>query len=109
MKAFSPAEAKGNKINVVPKELLQAVNELLSERYVDYGEIHIKLKDVKARCKKILGVDEMFSGINPMDSWPEGVWDFEPIYRQAGWKVSYDNPGYNESYDGFYIFNQKKD
>lgn len=109
IKPFSPAEAKDAKSSHLPRELLQAVNELLAERYKDYGSIHIKLKDVKARCEKILGIDEMFSGVSPMDAWPEGVWDFEPVYRKAGWRVNYDGPGYDESYDGYYIFDQKDD
>lgn len=101
---FSPAEAKKAKVDSLPKELIQAVNELLAERYKDYGTINIKLKDIKARCRKILGIDEMFSSDDPMNSWPTGVWDFEPVYERFGWKVSYDKPGFNESYDSFYIF-----
>lgn len=34
--------------------------------------------------------------------------DIEPIYRQAGWKVDYDKPGYNEFYDANFTFRQKK-
>ena len=105
---FSPAEAKAAKASALPKELIQAVNELLAERYNDRGDIHITLKDVKARCRQILGIDEMFSGIDPMNSWVHGVWDFEPVYEKAGWKVSYDGPCYNESYDGYYIFKKDK-
>lgn len=105
---FSPAEAKAAKASALPKELIQAVNELLAERYKDRGDIHIKLKDVKARCRRILGIDEMFSDDNPINIWPEGVWDFESVYGQFGWTVSYDSPGYNESYDGYYIFKKDK-
>jgi hypothetical protein len=32
----------------------------------------------------------------------------EPIYRAAGWKVEYDQPGYNESGEGMYRFTAKK-
>ena len=108
IKPFSPEEAKNAKASALPKELLQAVNELLTERYKDHGGIIIKLKDIKERCKKILGIDEMFSGVDPMDSWPDGIWDIEPVYRLAGWKVSWDGPGYNESYDGYFEFSRKK-
>jgi hypothetical protein len=106
-KPFSPEDAKAAKVHILPKPLLQAINELLAEKYRDKGPIHIKLKDLKARCRRILGVDEMFSGADPVDAWPNSVWDFEPVYRQHGWKVSYDSPGYNESYDGYYIFEKK--
>ena len=105
---FSPAEARKAKVFFLPKELIQAVNELLAERYKDNGDIRITLKDVKARCRKILGIDDMFSSDDPMNDWPSSVWDFESAYESGGWKVSYDKPGYNESYDGFYIFKKGK-
>ena len=47
IKPFSPEEAKNAKASALPKELLQAVNELLTERYKDHGGIIIKLKDIK--------------------------------------------------------------
>ena len=35
----------------------------------------------------------------------ENHWlDFEPIFRKAGWKVSYDKPGYGENYKALFIF-----
>lgn len=109
VKPFSPDDARAAKKTVLPKELLQAVNELLAERYVDHGAIHITLTELKLRCRKLVGYDEYASIEDPTKSWPKGVWDFEPVYRDAGWKVNYDSPGYNESYEGFYIFERKKD
>ncbi len=31
----------------------------------------------------------------------------ERCFRDAGWKVEYDKPGYNESYDAFFRFSMK--
>jgi hypothetical protein len=101
---FSPADARKFKVTSTPLEVIQAANELLAENYID-GQIHIKLKDLKARCRKILGVDDpMFSGVDPMSNWSSKVWDIEEVYRQRGWKVVYDKPAYNESYDSYFIF-----
>lgn len=112
IKPFSPDEARANKIFVLPPQLIQAVNELLSERYVDRGEIHMKLKDVKERVKQIFRAENTSDtaiGYDPTRGWSEkGYWDFEPVYRQQGWHVSYDGPAYNESYDGYYIFKKDK-
>ena len=33
---------------------------------------------------------------------------FEEAYRKAGWKATYDSPGWDENYDAFYKFEIKK-
>ena len=33
--------------------------------------------------------------------------DIEDIFREAGWKVTYDKPAYNESYDAYFKFEGK--
>jgi hypothetical protein len=33
--------------------------------------------------------------------------DIEDIYRKAGWAVEFDKPGYNESYESFFVFKKK--
>lgn len=35
----------------------------------------------------------------------KGWFDLEDVFRKQGWKVSYDQPGYNESYKAHYEFN----
>jgi hypothetical protein len=108
IKPFSPTEACANKVLAIPKEIIQAVNELLAERYNDRAAIHITLKEVKARCRKILGIDGLSSDGDEVDAWPSSFWDFEPVYRDQGWTVDYDRPTHNESYDGYYIFGIRK-
>ena len=35
--------------------------------------------------------------------------DIEPVFEQAGWKVDFDRPGYNEGpYDAYFQFTKKK-
>ena len=34
--------------------------------------------------------------------------DVEPSYREAGWEVAYDKPGYNESYPPTFTFSKKR-
>lgn len=37
----------------------------------------------------------------------QGWMDFEPIYEAQGWKVQYDKPGWDETYDAFFEFKEK--
>ena len=32
--------------------------------------------------------------------------DVATHYRQAGWKIDHDRPGYNESYEAFFVFDK---
>ena len=34
--------------------------------------------------------------------------DVEDIYRNAGWDVEYDKPGYCENYEAHFVFRKKK-
>lgn len=34
--------------------------------------------------------------------------DVEQAYREYGWNVKYDKPGFNESYESFFIFKKPK-
>lgn len=38
------------------------------------------------------------------DVFGEGYLNVEGVYRKQGWKVRYDKPGFNESYDAYYEF-----
>ena len=39
--------------------------------------------------------------------YPSRDSDIEDIFREAGWKVTYDKPAYNESYDAYFKFEGK--
>ena len=37
-----------------------------------------------------------------------GWLDVEEAHRAAGWRVEYDKPAYNESYDAFFVFSKRR-
>jgi len=37
----------------------------------------------------------------------KGWLNIEPMYRAAGWKVVYDKPAYNESYEPTFTFTKR--
>jgi hypothetical protein len=104
VKPFSPADALASKATVIPEPVVTAVNQLLAERYTGRSKVTFTLKELKARVMRNLDINEDDGGPGPALNYPNYVWDFETLYQGHGWDVKYDAPGYNESYDGFYVF-----
>ena len=114
VKAISPAEAAGNKVNVVPKELIEAINLLITEKYRGAGKsFSIKAKDIIEKANSLLtpGDGDYTDGDGrvSIDWYDKGFMDFEPIYEVQGWKIRYEQPDYTESFDSYYEFTAKKD
>ena len=87
VKPVGPEEARRN----IPDFVIEAVNQLISEKCAD--RFTIKLKEVKARVKSITEA-----------SVEDSMFDFEPLFREAGWLVEYDSPAYCENYDAYFTF-----
>jgi len=98
-KPFTPRDAVAAHAETIPDLVIDVVNGLLAEESRGTSRrITFTSKEVSKRIKALLPDHVKFE-----DRWL----DFEGVYRRYGWKVSYDGPGYNESYDGFYIFEKK--
>ena len=104
IKAVSPSEARGAKSKYTPPEIIEAVNELLSQHYRPNG-IVIKQKDIIALARAKMATNESPNANS--DFFSQGWMDFEPIYEAQGWKVRYDKPGWDENYDAFFEFKEK--
>ena len=100
MKPITPEEAKRLKTSQIPSEVFEVVNQLIVENYKDQGYAIIKQKEIVSRLEKC--------GIDSTDIYARGWLDFEDAYRASGWKVDYDKPAYNESYDATFRFDKKK-
>jgi hypothetical protein len=53
---------------------------------------------------EILSRDAQFT----RDAFKNHWLDIEDTYREQGWTVEYDSPGYNESYDAYFVFSHQK-
>ena len=94
IKPITPKQADGIKIQQIPDFVIRSFNELITKEFNGYSAI-IKQKDVMVLAKKYSDCPEKF----------EYQWlDVEEVYKKAGWKVQYDRPGYNESYDAYFEF-----
>lgn len=102
--AWSPDEVRAQKINFIPPEVVLAVNELLTKHWDGRGAT-IRLPELKAEIgHKMRSSGSANLGKNYAS---EGWLDFEPIFEDQGWKITYDSPGYDENYDAYWKFTRK--
>lgn len=113
-KPISPSDIPSYKAVSFPNYVFDAFNELIAINFSD-GTADILQKDVVALMlqKANVGIDpdESFGGYNAGLTKGQilslGYLNVEEVYRAQGWKVSYDKPGYNESYDALFRFTAK--
>ena len=105
VEAWSPDEVRAQKINFIPPEMIEAVNELLTKGWGGYSS-HITISELKALAAHKMRVNNS-SNLGKNFS-KEGWYDFEPIFEDQGWKVVCDSPGYCESGETNWTFTRKK-
>jgi hypothetical protein len=96
-KPISPKDVAKFKADTFPAYVFDAFNQLISENYNNRSAT-VKQKDVVTRMLLLSDT------ANKDDIFSKGYLNVEEIYRAQGWKVSYDKPGYIESYDAYFEF-----
>lgn len=100
IKPISPKEITDDMENIIPAVVISTVNKMLKKEYRNGQAILQQSKIITA----ILNSDKSMTRISLF----ENNWmDFESIYRKAGWKVVYDKPAYNETYEATFTFSKK--
>ena len=98
---ISPKEAQERHLgSEIPGEVYAVFNRILSERFAH--SITIKQKEVVQKV-----IDEM--RIGEQDVTAQYIFDHHwldigPAYEKLGWLVMYYKPGYNESWEAYWIF-----
>ncbi len=77
------------------QQVIQAVNELLKDT-LQWKSCTIKQNQIIAKRQ------EMFGQTKFNYTWLDVM---EKSFREVGWKVSYNKPGRDESYDAYFNFN----
>lgn len=101
VKPFSPDEALASKVTMIPDQVIDAVNTMLATNWSGRGRCSFTIKELSAMIRSKFG--DADGDLHLHSSW----FDFESIYEKAGWKVEFDRPGYNESYDAVYTFSRR--
>jgi hypothetical protein len=98
VKPISPDEVATQKVKNLPDNVIGAWNSMIARKFSS-GSAIILLKDIKS---------ELYAATGQTDLRDLGYLDIEEVYRAVGWSVEYDQPGYSESYDAYYVFKKKK-
>jgi hypothetical protein len=97
---ITPDEAAALKVNATPEGVYEAFNELIAKHYVK-GQSVIKQKEIVKLILKKLG-----KSFTEQQIYDNRWLDIEPEYRAKGWKVKFDSPGWDESYEPFFEFSK---
>jgi hypothetical protein len=98
---ISPNEALAPSSGGIPEFVFTVFNQFLTTRIsprhptanITQNEVLKKLEETGHTRAEILG----------------RCWlDVEPLYEKAGWIVKYDKPGYNETYEPYWVFSVGK-
>ncbi len=97
---IKPREVAAVQRSQIPPEVIEVFNELIAKELSSNSAV-VQQEDVVKRIVEKMGVErkEIF----------DGKWlNIEAIFRNAGWKVEYDSPGYSETYGAKFIFTKNK-
>jgi len=98
VRPITPSEVAGLQKELLPPEVLESFNRFIGENLLE-GYAEVRQDDVVN--------DLVARGINRAEIFSRGWLNVEDIYREAGWNVEYDKPGYNESYPATFMFSVK--
>lgn len=104
-KAISPKDVAKIKASSFPDWVFEAFNELIAKKYT-CGQATIYQDDVIDLIlqKANKGVFDDEGRLNRSQIFKLGYLNVEEVYREQGWKVTYDKPAYNETYKASFEF-----
>jgi hypothetical protein len=92
-----PEEAAGRKLEQIPDGVIDAFNYLIV-MYLNGDSATFTQADVVT----LLGARGIIT--HEQEAYERHLLDVEPIYRESGWDVTYDKPGWNETYPATFTF-----
>jgi ABC-type transport system substrate-binding protein len=111
VKPISPKDVVQAKHDSLPDEVMRAFNTLIAERW-DGHSSYIKQGEVVKLIVESLEKNPTYQDLNPEKIrkliFEKGWLDVEGVFRKVGWKVEFDRPGYNETYEAHYTFTGKR-
>jgi hypothetical protein len=102
MKPISPEEVDERFKHSIPDIVIECFNNIIVDRWnPTTRSAKFPLKDISMRI-------ENASNYSSKQIYDNHWLDVENIFRDAGWKVEYDSPGYNETYEASFTFSRGK-
>lgn len=102
---IKPEEILNKKLETIPDAMIEAVNKLLAINWVG-NESRIRKDELLNEYFKITGET---NDRHAHETLYHFHWlDFEPVFREAGWDVKYNQPSYgDDDFEPFYSFKIK--
>lgn len=96
---IKPSQVQSAKNAKIPDAVIDAFNQLIIENW-DGSSATIKQSQAVSRILETMKIPrhKIFN---------DNLLDVESLFRKAGWIVDFDRPGYNETYEGFWVFAKK--
>lgn len=99
-----PDEIGNAKAQQYPAFVLRAFNQEIAANYTAGRAVVYQNKVIQTIIECALQEGAV---IDRGDVFDKKYLNVEEIYEDAGWKVSYDKPGYNESYEANFTFKKR--
>lgn len=100
MPAISPKDITAHKRNTIPEFVFDAFNELIA---ADFNGSVATVKQSEV-IERILA-DQI--DLDRQTIFSRGWLNIEDVYDAVGWRVVYDKPSYNETYEAYWMFKKK--
>jgi hypothetical protein len=108
MKPISPKDAVTQKRHSLPDYVIQAFNEIIGEHLNAHGSSTFRQEKVVDRIAE-LHFKVTGEKLVRQEVFNKHWLDVEPLFEDAGWRVTYDKPAYNETYPATFTFRDKKE
>lgn len=101
IKPIRPEETLVRRVQFFPTQVLESFNQLIAQNCIN-GESKVLKKDVTSLM--------MENGLKEEEIYKKHWLDVEEIYRNNGWNVKYDQPGYgdDQDFEPYYTFSVTK-
>ena len=97
----SPDQVQELKNYTIPREVIDIFNELIIKNW-DGSASRIYQNDIVSAI-----ICSTKTNITEERIFAEHFLDIESLFIEAGWKVTYNKPAYNETYPAYFIFSCK--
>ena len=100
VKPISPSDVVIQKVKDLPDEVIECWNKIIAKKWNGHSSVIIQQAEIVAELTNVMNVGRF-------QVFENGWLNIESLYRENGWKVEYDSPGYNETYPASFKFSNK--
>jgi len=106
IKPLSPDEVSALRPKHILPEIIEAVNKFLCERFNGKNSVKITRNELVSDTIGLCSKNEKH--MTDQILYEKGHLDLESIFEKVGWKVNYESPDRDESFESYYLFTPKR-